>query len=105
MSITLVPIAPASRALANRLIAQRWGSTEMILRGQRYDMIRVDGLFAMDGAEAVGLVTFRRHGDGYGDHVPGQPAGGPGHWHCAGGGRHRPRPSIRLRPGDPYHNV
>ncbi len=48
---------------ARQLIADQWGSTRMVSRGQAYDMTTFPGFVAVLDDQRVGLVTYRLDGD------------------------------------------
>ena len=47
--------------MVDEFLMRRWFTLQMVVRGTRVDLATAEGLYATDGAELVGLVTFRFH--------------------------------------------
>jgi GNAT superfamily N-acetyltransferase len=58
LHFALRPTTPADRALVERLIAARWGASTVAAHGRLYRPAELAGFLALDGSEAVGLVTY-----------------------------------------------
>ena len=56
-----VKIDPQNRKYINFFIAQRWFSTDMIIRGAIIDMTKVDGIVALENGDMIGLLTYTIH--------------------------------------------
>lgn len=57
------PLTDADRVWLAAFVAQRWGSTLMVVRETLVDMTTLPGLVALDGETVVGLITYRLDGD------------------------------------------
>jgi ribosomal protein S18 acetylase RimI-like enzyme len=44
--------------LVNRFLMEQWNATEMILRGERVDLMDAPGFIAWEGSGMIGLVTI-----------------------------------------------
>lgn len=58
-----IPINKQNRQQVTNFIAERWLSTDMIIRGTRIDMTKVDGIGVWDKARLVGLLTYTIRGE------------------------------------------
>lgn len=58
-----VPINNDNRLQVTNFIAERWLSTDMIIRGTRIDMTKVDGIGIWDAERLVGLLTYTIQGE------------------------------------------
>lgn len=62
-NIAYLPVAESSRPLVARLIAERWYSSVIVIRGKKYDMTAAEGFFAIRGDDILGLITYELRGD------------------------------------------
>lgn len=53
-----VSIEGKFRKAANAFLNDRWGTTEMIIRGDVIDLTKMQGFMAMEGEKTVGLITY-----------------------------------------------
>lgn len=56
-------ITAETRQRANRLLAERWGSAKMAVRGRIYDLTAAPGILAAESGEIRGLVTYDPAGE------------------------------------------
>ena len=47
------------RERIDAFIKRRWLSMQMVIRGERIDLGKADGFYALEAGEIAGLVTFR----------------------------------------------
>lgn len=52
-------IAAEDRTLVSRFLLEQWNATEMILRGERVDLMDAPGFIAWEDGVMIGLVTIR----------------------------------------------
>ncbi|MCA9983500.1 MAG: GNAT family N-acetyltransferase [Anaerolineales bacterium] len=57
--ITIRAIQPADRPWLTQTLKRLWGATQMVSRGRLFDLAVLPGFLACDGAEIVGIVTYR----------------------------------------------
>lgn len=60
----ILPLAEEHRAWANNLIADHWGSTEIVTRGKIHDTSTLPGFVAVRLGKPVGLATYSIGDDG-----------------------------------------
>jgi ribosomal protein S18 acetylase RimI-like enzyme len=56
------PLAEADRPWASRLLAERWGSADIVTRGRVHRADRLPGFVASQDGRRLGLVTYRLEG-------------------------------------------
>ena len=59
-----VPIDEQNRQSVNAFISEHWYTTDMIIRGERIDMTKVDGILALETNRIFGLLTYIISDDG-----------------------------------------
>lgn len=52
-----LPVDNQNRERINAFISERWLSTDMIIRGERIDLTKADGIIAMENGDIIGLLT------------------------------------------------
>ena len=52
-----LPVDNQNRERINAFISERWFSTDMIIRGERIDLTKADGIIAMENGDIIGLLT------------------------------------------------
>lgn len=57
--ITIRAIQPADKPWLTQTFKRLWGATEMVSRGRLFDLAALPGFLACDGAEIVGILTYR----------------------------------------------
>ncbi|TQF06151.1 GNAT family N-acetyltransferase [Kitasatospora acidiphila] len=55
---------PGDRAVIARILADSWGSTVIVVHGDRYDALELPALLAERDGEPAGLLTYRLSADG-----------------------------------------
>ncbi len=58
MSIDIAPLADADRGWAAALLAERWGSAQVVTRGRVHQGDRLPGFVARAGGRLAGLLTY-----------------------------------------------
>ncbi|NYB75479.1 MULTISPECIES: hypothetical protein [Sedimentibacter] len=53
-----LPISKQNRQQINHFISKHWLSTDMIIRGVRIDMTKVDGIIAMNGDDICEIISL-----------------------------------------------
>lgn len=51
-------INDSNRDIINKFITEQWYSTVMIIRGKEIDMTTVEGIYILDNAKIIGLITY-----------------------------------------------
>lgn len=57
-----VPVTDDNRAQVNAFLADRWFSTDIVIRGRTVDLSMAQGIAAMEQGSLAGLVTYIRSG-------------------------------------------
>jgi len=52
------PVCEQNRALVNAFLRERWFSTDMLIRGEVFDLTRADGFVSFTGGRITGLITY-----------------------------------------------
>jgi GNAT superfamily N-acetyltransferase len=55
--MNFLPVDKQNRERINAFISERWFSTDMIIRGERIDLTKADGIIAMENGDIIGLLT------------------------------------------------
>lgn len=61
--ITYRPVSGDIRPAVNRYLTAQWHATDMVLRGEVYDLSGMDGIVAYEQDEIVGLAVYDVRGD------------------------------------------
>ena len=54
----IINISPENRKRINDFIRSQWFSTDMVVRGEVFDMTILDGFVAVESEKIIGLVTY-----------------------------------------------
>lgn len=53
-----LPVGGKNRKQADAFLAERWFSTEMVVRGEKIDLTKADGIAALEDGRILGLLTY-----------------------------------------------
>lgn len=61
--VEICSIIPQDRERVRRFLAEHWGESCMVLRGEKVEASEAPGFIAWEAGEIIGLITFRLMGE------------------------------------------
>lgn len=61
--VRICEIDQSDRRAVDEFIAERWFTLQMVVHGESIDLAGAEGVYALEGGEIVGLVTYRVRGE------------------------------------------